>query len=49
MNDNERIPKCLNCGVKQPFLLSLNSQIEVVNYICNECGHQQSRIVGEET
>lgn len=49
MTDSERIPQCVNCGVKQPFLLSLNSQIEVVNFICNECDHQQTRIVGMDT
>jgi Zn finger protein HypA/HybF involved in hydrogenase expression len=48
-DDADRVSQCVNCGVEQPFLLSLNSQIEVVNFICNECGHQQTRIVGEDT
>jgi hypothetical protein len=43
------LPQCTNCGVTQPFLNRLNPQIEVVNFICNECEHQQTRIVGTAT
>jgi len=46
---NEQIPQCVNCETEQPFLLSLHPQIEVVNFVCNECEHQQTRVVGADT
>jgi hypothetical protein len=36
------IPECEKCGVQQPWLLNLNTQVRVVNYTCNECGRQQT-------
>lgn len=42
------IPVCVKCGVGHPWLLSLNEMVEVVNFTCNECGHQQTRIVSDE-
>lgn len=46
---DEQIPQCTRCETEQPFLLSLNPQIAVVNFVCNECERQQTRVVGTGT
>jgi predicted RNA-binding Zn-ribbon protein involved in translation (DUF1610 family) len=40
-------PVCTNCGVNHPWLLNLNDMVRVINFECNECGWQQTRIVEE--
>jgi predicted RNA-binding Zn-ribbon protein involved in translation (DUF1610 family) len=48
MSDEEQVPKCENCGAEHSWLLSLNSQVRAVNFECDECGWQQTRVLFEE-
>lgn len=42
------IPECQNCGVEHLWILSLNDMVTVVNFTCNECGWQQTRVIAEK-